>query len=177
MAQLQSELVNDQLKRLGELHTLSRELDKLIAQKNYAGVMIGGDFNFERNSPEYKEIVGLGAVDAETIASSDKKVYTIDPESDVLAREDAETIPGDLKALITDESSEDQQEILSDYRANIHRPRKVDFVFILPIHSHIVSKKRCVKQEAFGLKTDSSGLSGSDHYGILNTYSFSGSQC
>ena len=175
--QLQSALVNDQSKRLGELRTLSHELNKLIAQKNYAGVMIGGDFNFERNSPGFKEMVGLGAVDSETIASSDKKVYTIDPESDVLAKEDAETISSDLKALIADESSEDQQEILTDYRANIHRPRKVDFVFILPIDSHIVPKKLCVKQEAFGLETDSSGLSGSDHYGILNTYTLSGSRC
>ena len=175
--QLRSELVNDQSKRLGELHVLSQELDKLIAQKNYAGVLIGGDFNFERNSPGFKEMVGLGAVDSETIASSENKVMTIDPGSDILARDDAETIPSDLKDLIAEETTSDQQEILADYRANIQRPRKVDFVFILPIDSHTVSKKLCVKQEAFGLETDSSGLLGSDHYGILNTYSFSGSPC
>ena len=62
-----------------------------------------------------------------------KKISTIDPIRDTLAKEDAETIPDQLQTLIAEESSEDQKEVLADYQANIDRPRKVDFIFLLPI--------------------------------------------
>lgn len=67
--------------------------------------------------------------------------------------------------------------LAADYHANIHRPRKVDFIFLLPIHPHVVPKKHCVKQEIFGLDTDASGLIGSDHFGVMNTYQFTGLPC
>ncbi len=122
-------------------------------------------------------MVGRGALDASALGIQGQTKDTIDPESDALAKEDAQAIADMLDEFIAEESPEDQQEILTDYRANIDRPRKVDFIFVLPLDSHVAPKKGCVKQELFGLEKDSSGLAGSDHYGVLNTYMLSASQC
>ena len=176
--ELKSELLNDQEERLSELRALTDELDALIARNNYAGIVLGGDFNFEQRAPGYKELLEYGAVDLAKIATQkNTHLQTIDPEKDTLAQEDAKTVPGRMRSLIEDESTDDRQEILADYQDNIRRPRKVDYIFVIPIHSHVLPKNGCVEKELFGLEEDASGHPGSDHYGILNTYPLSASQC
>ena len=166
---LKSELFKDQSERLQELVALSKELDHLLAKKSYGGVIIAGDFNFEKGSPGYKEVVALGAVNTANLSKQETMIETLDPEEDPLAREDAHNTD-DLIDVIDDEMPGDQKEILADYQENLDRPRKVDFIFILPIQSNFPLKNHCVTQEVFGRETDASGLAGSDHFGALITY-------
>ena len=175
-ASLKEALRSDQEERLQELQALNEELENILAADRYDGVVIAGDFNFEKNSPGYKKIVAEGAINTATLKPHETTIQTIDPRMDPLAKEQAEASL-DLVDQINDERPEDRKEILSDYQENIDRPRKVDFIFILPIHPNFVLKNRCVKHERFGIESSASGVSGSDHYGDLITYTFTNADC
>jgi endonuclease/exonuclease/phosphatase family metal-dependent hydrolase len=58
--EVKADLVQDEKRRLMELHTLMLDLQKLQGSGRYAGVIIGGDFNFEAGEPEYKELERAG---------------------------------------------------------------------------------------------------------------------
>jgi hypothetical protein len=68
-----------------------------------------------------------------------------------------------------------QQAILAEYRKGVSQARRIDFLFTMPGQSRKGSA--CVRQELFGTPTAGSLETGSDHYGVLNTYTFDPAGC
>ena len=75
----------DQERRLGEIRVLVKEMQRLQAEGTYLGAIIGGDFNFEPDDPEYRELERAGLRDTYTIASTKTDVYSLDPQRNVIA--------------------------------------------------------------------------------------------
>ena len=72
--QILAALEQDRDRRLEELRTLVRELRRLKAQEHYAFVVIGGDFNFEPDSPEYRALQDAGLKDTHMLVSPYRRV-------------------------------------------------------------------------------------------------------
>jgi hypothetical protein len=68
---------------------------------------------------------------------------------------------------IAAESASDRQEIITDYRQAIGQARRIDFLFSMSFMS-----KACLRQALFGQTLSGDRLTGSDHYGVINTYSY-----
>ena len=166
-ADLLWEIQQSRLRRIGELNRLTRTLNKLKRDGNYAGIILGGDLNFEEGHPEYKEVRLLRYLDTSRVASRNGRLYTADPPRNRLIP-DAETapLPPLLVNLIAGEDPEVQAAITAAYRTEMRRPRQIDYLIedsFLPGY--------CVTQTLFGQDTDDRGLPASDHYGLLNVYS------
>ena len=160
-------LATGQERRLTELHTLVAALRTFQAEGNYAGVIIGGDFNFEAGSPEYQALEGLGFQDTYHLAALERRLETYDPQKNPLAMYEETALPPALSLSIAGESPSDQQEIVATYRHLIGMARRIDFLFSLSFMS-----KACLRQHLFGEAAMPGDLPGSDHYGVLNTYSY-----
>lgn len=172
-AYLKWEIEKPQLRRIGELDKLVRELRKRNQNQAYAGIAIGGDFNFEGDSPEHVEAIMLGLSDTYDEAMRDQELYTADPvKNGLILHEEDPTIPPLLEDQIKRESPDVQEEIISAYRVEMKRPRRIDHILVDSFFAD-----HCLKQELFGLETNAEGLPASDHYGILNTYFRSRSPC
>ena len=65
---LVSVLQEGQERRINEIRVLVRNVN-LQAEGTYLGAIIGGDLNFEPDSPEYRELEQAGYRDTYTIAS------------------------------------------------------------------------------------------------------------
>ena len=79
-------LEQDQERRLNEIRVLVKEIaetDKL--KETYLGAIIGGDFNFEPDDPEYRELERAGLRDTYAMASPETEVYSLDPQRNVIA--------------------------------------------------------------------------------------------
>jgi len=154
------------LRRISELGTLMRELYRLNQNGAYAGMAIGGDFNFESDFPEYEEAMLLRIVDTYTLAKHDEEQYTADPARNGLIRLGPEpTIPDLLEKELSEVSPETKEEVLASYREEQKRSRRIDYIFVdsfLPDY--------CFRQDLFGLDTDGNGLPASDHFGVINRY-------
>ncbi len=169
-AHLRWEVEKSQLRRIGELDRLVRELRKLMRQEGYAGFAVGGDFNFEPDSPEYEEAVLLRLSDTRALAACDSNLYTADPARNGLILQGGEpVIPTLLLAEIKKEPPAVQEEITAAYRVEMRRPRRIDHIFVDRfLHQYSVT------QDLFGLATDAAGLPASDHFGILSTHTSPG---
>jgi endonuclease/exonuclease/phosphatase family metal-dependent hydrolase len=167
-------LVASQDRRIKELRTLMRELGKLQGQDDYLAVVIGGDFNFEPDSPEYHELESAGLRDSHTIAQPETELYTYDPQNPIVSPE-TEAVPAALSSAIKGLPESRQQRIIAEYRKGISQARRIDFLFTMPGPSW--KRNVCVKQELFGKPDAISDRTGSDHYGVLNTYSFDRAEC
>ncbi|MFQ5993159.1 MAG: endonuclease/exonuclease/phosphatase family protein, partial [Nitrospiraceae bacterium] len=172
-AYIKWEIEKPQLRRIGELDKLVRELSKRNQNQAYAGIATGGDFNFEGDSPEHVEAIMLGLSDTYDQAIRDQELYTADPvKNGQILHEEDPTIPKLLEDQIKRESSDVQEEIISAYRVEMKRPRRIDHILVDSFFAD-----HCLRQELFGLETNAEGLPASDHYGILNTYFRSQSPC
>jgi endonuclease/exonuclease/phosphatase family metal-dependent hydrolase len=154
------------LRRIGELNRLTRTLNKLKRDGHYAGIVFGGDLNFEEGHPEYEELRLLRYLDTSRIADHNGRLYTADPPRNPLIP-DAETapFPSLLVNLIAGEDPEVQAAITAAYRTDMGRPRQIDYLIedsFLPGY--------CVTQTLFGQDMDHLGLPASDHYGLVNVY-------
>ena len=166
-ADLVWEIQQSRLRRIGELNRLTRTLNKLKRERDDAGIIFGGDLNFEDDHPEYEEVRLLRYLDTSRIANRNAKLYTADPPRNRLIP-DAETepIPPLLVDLIAGENREMQAAITAAYRAEMHRPRQLDYLMedsFLPGY--------CMTQTLFGQDMDNQGMPASDHFGLLNVYS------
>jgi endonuclease/exonuclease/phosphatase family metal-dependent hydrolase len=154
------------LRRIGEVSTLMRELYRLNQDGAYAGMAIGGDFNFESDFPEYEEAKLLRIVDTYTLAKHDEEQFTADPIRNGFIHLGPEpTIPDLLEKEVSEVSPETKKEILTFYREEQKRPRRIDYIFVnsfLPDY--------CFRQDLFGLETDGNNLPASDHFGVINRY-------
>ncbi len=127
---------------------------------------MGGDFNFDPNSPEYKKALNLGLLDTHEIAVRDGELYTWDPAGNDLIVDDDETIiPRILGKAVSRASDTAQAAILTAYQEDMLRLKRLDYIFVdsfLP-NAHL-------RQELFGLNEGPDGMPASDHYGIINIY-------
>ncbi|MDX1411195.1 MAG: endonuclease/exonuclease/phosphatase family protein [Nitrospirales bacterium] len=161
------------LRRISEVSTLMRELYRLCEDGAYAGMAIGGDFNFEPDFPEYEEAKLLRIIDSFTLAKHDAEQFTADPVRNGLIRFGPEpTIPNLLKRELSEVSPETKEAILVSYVKEQKRPRRIDYIFVnsfLPDY--------CFRQDLFGLETDGKNLPASDHFGVINWYTRDATPC
>ena len=165
----------DQERRLGEIRVLVKEVQKLQAEGTYLGAIIGGDFNFEPDDPEYRELERAGLRDTYTIANSKDDVYSLDPQRNVIAEEGIREVPSALRDAMKRLPESQQRKLLEGYQKGISQARRVDFLFLMKKPSE--SPTGCVRQELFGQPTAVSTGPGSDHFGVLVTYIADSAQC
>jgi endonuclease/exonuclease/phosphatase family metal-dependent hydrolase len=165
----------DQQRRLDEIRLLLKEIQKLYASGSYLGVLVGGDFNFEPDDPEYRELEGAGLKDTYVMASPETEVYSLDPQRNVIAGHGIQEVPSTLRAAMKRLPESQQQKILEGYQKGISQARRVDFLFLMrkPTDRSV----GCFRQELFGQSDAVSSAPGSDHYGVLVTYIADASQC
>ena len=161
------EFEKPQIQRIDGLATMMRGLRKLDRQGDYAGFILGGDFNFEPEDPEYEEAtVRLGLVDTTAIASRSGDVFTYDPGRNPINVEEMDpNIPNALKKALSEEKPNTREAILNAYQKEMIRPRQIDHIF-----AHSFLPEYCLEQRLFGIENGEDGRPGSDHYGLLNIY-------
>jgi endonuclease/exonuclease/phosphatase family metal-dependent hydrolase len=164
-----------QERRLNEIRVLLKEIEKLKAGGNYLAVLVGGDFNFEPDDPEYRELERAGLKDTYAMASPETEIYSLDPQQNVIAGQGVREVPSTLREAMKRLSESQQQKILEGYEKGISQARRVDFLFLMTNPSD--PPKGCFRQELFGLGDVVSAEPGSDHYGVLVTYIVDSSQC
>lgn len=165
----------DQERRLGEIRLLVKEVQKLYANGSYVGVIVGGDFNFEPDDPEYRELERAGLRDTYAMAKPETEVYSLDPQRNVIAGQAIGEVPSTLRAAMNRLPQSQQQKILEAYQKGITEARRVDFLFLMREPSD--GSTGCFRQELFGQLEGLSATPGSDHYGVLVTYMADASQC
>src|SRR5262245_4027833 len=164
----------DQARRLDEIRLLVKELEKLNVEGTYLGVLVGGDFNFEPDDPEYRELERVGLKDTYVMASPETEVYSLDPQQNVIAGQGLREVPSTLRDAMKRLPESQQQKILEGYQKGISQARRVDFLFLMKNPS---APKGCFRQELFGQADAGSARPGSDHYGVLVTYIADSNQC
>jgi endonuclease/exonuclease/phosphatase family metal-dependent hydrolase len=170
-----SAIERDQERRLSEIRLLIKEIQKLQSEGIYLGAVVGGDFNFEPDDPEYRELERAGLRDTYTIAHPDTEVYSLDPEHNVIAGEGVREVPSALREAMKRLPESQQEKILEGYQKGISEARRVDFLFLMTKPSDPL--KGCLRQELFGRPQTVSARPGSDHYGVLDTYITDTTQC
>jgi endonuclease/exonuclease/phosphatase family metal-dependent hydrolase len=139
------------------------------------GVVVGGDFNFEPDDPEYRELERAGLKDTYAMASPETEVYSLDPQRNVIAAHGAREVPSTLRAAIRRLPESQQQKILEGYQKGIAQARRVDFLFLM--RKPADGPAGCFQQQLFGESEAVAAAPGSDHYGVLVTYITDASQC
>ncbi len=163
-------------RRLQEIRVLVKELSRLLAEETYLGAIVGGDFNFEPDSREYRELRRVGLRDTYTIPGLSSYEYSYDPVRNPLAGQENElTLPPSLRRAMTSLSEDEQQRIVEGYREVMGQGRRIDYLFHMGRPPN--NPRRCLRQELFGTPTTVVAQPGSDHYGVLNTYIADPSEC
>ncbi|HEX6950508.1 MAG TPA: endonuclease/exonuclease/phosphatase family protein, partial [Nitrospira sp.] len=165
----------DQQRRLDEIRLLVKQIQKLYAAGTYLGVLVGGDFNFEPDDPEYRELEQAGLKDTFSMAYPETEVYSLDPQRNVIAGQGLQEVPSALRSAMKRLPESQQQKILEGYQKGISQARRVDFLFLMRKPSD--SATGCFKQELFGQSDESLSAPGSDHYGVLVTYIADKTEC
>jgi len=165
----------DQQRRLDEIRLLVKEIQKLYAAGTYLGVLVGGDFNFEPDDPEYRELEQAGLRDTFSMARPETEVYSLDPQRNVIAGRGLQEVPSALRSALKRLPDSQQQKILEGYQKGISQARRVDFLFLMKKPSDHATG--CFRQELFGQSDQSLSAPGSDHYGVLVTYIADKTEC
>ena len=165
--QLMAELKMDEQRRQMELHTLMDALRQHQMHQHYAGVIFGGDLNFEVESPEYRQLGQAGFTDTAQIAMGMPMWNTYDPMNNPLAGHEEEALPPALIEALAQEMKMDQDEAVRQYRHAIGMARRIDFLFSMAFMSNA-----CLTQGLFGKPAMMGDPTSSDHYGVLNTYTY-----
>ncbi len=160
-------------KRKDGLLALVQALHRHKRDQHYAGVIIGGDFNFEPGSPEYRLALRLGLTDTHGVAARERELSTFDPiRNDLILDSDAPSSAHLWQAVMAKVPVAEREGILAAYRKDRRRPRRIDYIFVdsfLP--------NACLRQKLFGLELDPEGRPASDHYGVLNIYDLEATPC
>lgn len=165
----------DQNRRLDEIRLLVKEIQKLDARGRYMGTLVGGDFNFEPDDPEYRELERAGLTDTYVMGKSQSEIYSLDPQKNVIAGKGVQEVPSALREAMKRLPQSQQQKILEGYQTGISQARRVDFLFLMRKPSD--GPTGCFHQELFGKPAMVSTQPGSDHYGVLVTYLADASRC
>lgn len=173
--QILAALAEDQERRLEELRTLVQELRRLQTKERYVGVIIGGDFNFEPDSPEYRALHEAGLRDTHVLARRTGVLHSYDPqENPVVGQEDVD-LPSALNSILGAMPAAERQKIVAGYQRGLSMARRIDFLFVMS--SGVAAPTGCLRQELFGRPDPGSQDVGSDHYGVLATYIADRSSC
>jgi endonuclease/exonuclease/phosphatase (EEP) superfamily protein YafD len=170
--QLRAELKMDEHRRQMELQTLMDALSQHQLHQQYAGIIFGGDLNFEVESPEYQQLARTGFTDTAQIAVGMPMWNTYDPMNNPLAGHEEEALPPAFFEALEPEIKMDQDEAAKRYRLAISMPRRIDFLFSMTFMS-----TACLTQELFGKPAMMGDATSSDHYGVLNTYTYQRTDC
>ena len=165
--QLMAELKMDEHRRQMELYTLTDALRQHQMHRRYDGIILGGDLNFEVESPEYQQLGRAGFTDTAQIATGMPMWNTYDPMGNQLAGHEEEALPPAFIAALAQEMKMDQDEAVKRYRHAIGMARRIDFLFSMAFMADA-----CLTQELFGKPTQMGDPIGSDHYGVLNIYTY-----
>jgi endonuclease/exonuclease/phosphatase family metal-dependent hydrolase len=163
-----------QRRRLTEVRTLINEVLRLKAKRKSLGVVLGGDLNFEPDSPEYHELENVGLRDTYAIATSSGDVHSYDPSQNVIAGQAARDVPPALRRAVEHLPETEQQKVLEAYRKGVNQARRIDFLFLMTSAGDLPG---CMRQELFGESATVTIEPGSDHYGVLVTYLADSSKC
>jgi endonuclease/exonuclease/phosphatase family metal-dependent hydrolase len=170
--QLMAELKMDEHRRQMELHTLLDAFQQHQLYRHYAGVIFGGDLNFEVESPEYQQLGRAGFTDTAQIARGMPMWNTYDPMNNPLAGHEEAALPPAFIEALAQEMRMDQDEAAKRYRRAIGMARRIDFLFSMAFMSNA-----CLTQELFGKPAMMGDAASSDHYGVLNTYTYQRKDC
>lgn len=165
----------DQARRLDEIRRLVAELRKLQAEGSYFGAIVGGDFNFEPDDPEYRELERAGLRDTYMIASPASDIHSLDPQRNPIAGKGVREVPSALREAMSRLPESQQQKIREGYQRGVTEARRVDFLFLMKEPSG--SPTGCLQHQLFGQPATAGGGPGSDHFGVLVTYIADPSQC
>jgi endonuclease/exonuclease/phosphatase family metal-dependent hydrolase len=169
-------LEEDQNRRLGEIRVLVKELLRLQAEEErYLGAIVGGDFNFEPDSSEYRLLRRAGLRDTYTVPNVSGHEYSYDPMRNPLAGHEEVALPRSLRRAMTSLSEKEQQRIVQGYRKGMGQARRIDYLFHMGKPPNL--PQECLRQELLGTPTAVLAQPGSDHYGVMNTYVLDSSQC
>jgi len=80
--------------------------------------------------------------------------------------------PAELVDAIAEETASDRNEVVKLYRRSIAKARRIDFLF-----STSFMPTACLTQQLIGQPIPMGSAFGSDHYGLLNTYSYQRTAC
>ena len=173
--QVLAALAEDRERRIEELRILVQKLRTLQTEGHYVGVVIGGDFNFEPDSPEYRALYDAGLRDTYMLARRTGELHSYDPTSNPIAQHEEVTLPPALSSIVQAMPESERQKILDGYRRGLSMARRIDFIFAM--RSGPADPNACLRQELFGQPSPVTLDVGSDHYGVLVTYTTDGSDC
>ena len=173
--QILAALAEDQQRRLEELRTLVRELRRRQTEGHYAGALVGGDFNFEPDSPEYRTLQDSGLKDTYMLARHTDELHSYDPQQNPIAQHEEVALPPALNSIVQAMPEEERQKVIDGYRRGLSMSRRIDFIFAM--RSGPADPNACLRQELFGKPSPVTLDVGSDHYGVLDTYTTDGSDC
>ncbi len=168
-------LEQDQNRRLDEIRVLITELRRVLAEEPDLGVIIGGDFNFEPDSLEHRELRRAGLRDTYMIASPSHDLYSYDPKQNTIVRQEELTMPPSLRSAMANLPEAEQQRIAEGYRNGMGQARRIDYLFHMGKRPHLPNE--CLRQTLLGEPAALSAPSGSDHFGVLNTYMLDPLRC
>ncbi len=168
-------LAKDRDRRIEELGILVQKLRTLQAEGNHLGVIIGGDFNFEPGSPEYRTLYDAGLKDTFLLARHTGELYSYDPKDNPVAQHEEVALPPALSSIVQAMPEGEQQKIIDGYRRGLSMARRIDFLFAMRYGP--ADPNACLKQELFGKPNPVTLDVGSDHYGVLDIYTTDGSHC
>ena len=173
--QILAALAEDRERRIEELRILVQKLRTLQTEGHYVGVVIGGDFNFEPDSPEYRALYDAGLRDTYMLARRTGELHSYDPTTNPIAQDEEVTLPSALSSIVQAMPEAEQQKILDGYRRGLSKARRIDFIFA--VRSGTADPNACLRQELFGKPSPVTLDVGSDHYGVLVTYTTDGRGC
>ncbi len=173
--QILAALAQDQERRLEELRTLVRELRTRQTEGHYVGVLVGGDFNFEPDSPEYRALQEAGLKDTYVLARHTGELHSYNPQHNPIAQHEEEALPSALSSVVQAMPEAEREKIVAGYRQGLRMSRRIDFLFVMRYGP--ADPNACLRQELFGTSRPVTLDVGSDHYGVLDTYTTDGSDC
>ena len=173
--QILAALAEDRDRRIEELRILVQKLRTLQAEGNHVGVVIGGDFNFEPDSPEYRTLYDAGLKDTYVLARHTGELHSYDPKNNPVAQHEEVALPPALSSIVQAMPEEERQKVIDGYRRGLSMARRIDFIFAMRYGP--ADPNACLRQELFGKPSPVTLDVGSDHYGVLDTYTTDGSNC
>lgn len=173
--QILAALAEDRERRIEELRILVQKLRTLQTEGHYVGVVIGGDFNFEPDSPEYRTLYDAGLKDTYMLARHTGDLQSYDPQRNPIAQHEEVALPPALSSIVQAMPEEERQRVIDGYRSGLSMSRRIDFIFAM--RSGPADPNACLRQELFGKPSPVTLDVGSDHYGVLVTYTTDGSNC
>ena len=121
---------------------------------------------------EYRQLGRAGFADTAQIAAGMPMWNTYDPMNNPLAGHEEEALPSAFTEALAQEMKMDQDEAVKRYRHAIGMARRIDFLFSMTFMSNA-----CLTQDLFGKPAMMGDPTGSDHYGVLNTYTYQRKDC